>query len=167
MRQQTVIKRLGPFVLSAALVIGACGGGDISLTEYTERVDAIFNEGVQKYESLLASPEGRVLLAEGEELADFTPQDLQVAMERLGRIQAEALEVAHPRRFCAAIRWAEADRKSSDQRHGRSSQPRESEHVGAGPQQRANHLTDYLSICRTKLAVRGVAHVSEERSTPR
>ena len=77
-------------------VASSCGGGDgeMSLTEYVERVDAILSRGLQRYEALVASPQGEVLVAEAVRLADFTPQDLQVALERLGDIQAEALEAA-------------------------------------------------------------------------
>jgi len=46
----------------------------------------------QQYEQLVTSPQGAVLIAEGAQLADFTPQDLQAALERLGEIEAEALE---------------------------------------------------------------------------
>lgn len=67
----------------------------MTLTEYIERVDAIFAEGLQKYETLLAGPDGEVLVAEGERLAEFTPQDLQVGLERLGEIQADALATAN------------------------------------------------------------------------
>lgn len=45
--------------------------------------------------TLLASPEGEVLVVEGAQLAEFTPQDLQVALERLGQIQVEALAAAN------------------------------------------------------------------------
>jgi hypothetical protein len=67
----------------------------MSLTEYVERVDAIFARGLQQCEVLITSPQGKVLVAEAARLPDFTPQDLQLALERLGKIQAEALATAH------------------------------------------------------------------------
>jgi hypothetical protein len=76
----------------------------MSLNEYVERVDAVFQQGIGQYEVLVASPEGKVLLVgqgahmgfseEGTRLSDFTPQDLHVAMEQVAEIQAEALALA-------------------------------------------------------------------------
>jgi hypothetical protein len=76
----------------------------MTLAEYVERVDAIFDRGMQQYETVVASPEGLVLVVgqgshlglsdEGAQLTDFTPQDLHVALEQVAEIQAEALEAA-------------------------------------------------------------------------
>jgi hypothetical protein len=87
-----------------ALLVAACGGGEMSLAEYVERIDAIFVRGIEQYEALVASPEGFVLIAgqgphfgfddQGAQLTDFSPKDLHVALERLAEIQAEALEAA-------------------------------------------------------------------------
>jgi hypothetical protein len=76
----------------------------MSLTEYVERVDAIFERGIQEYETVIASPQGLVLIVgqgqhlgfadQGAQLTDFTPQDLYVALERVAEIQAEALKAA-------------------------------------------------------------------------
>jgi hypothetical protein len=76
----------------------------MSMAEYVESLDAIFERGVQRYEEVVASPEGLVLIVgqgehlgfddQGLELADFTPQDLHVALERVAEIQDEALEAA-------------------------------------------------------------------------
>ncbi len=74
------------------LVVAACGGGEMSLTEYVEQLDAIVDRVNQQYEALVASPEGAVLVAEGAQLTDFTPQDLQAALERLGGIVVEVGE---------------------------------------------------------------------------
>ncbi len=84
------------FVLLASitLLLSGCGGGEMSLTEYVDRVDAIMRRALQRYEVLIAGPQGEVLVAEGAQLADFTPQDLGAALERLGEIQTEALEAA-------------------------------------------------------------------------
>jgi hypothetical protein len=86
------------------LMVAACGGGEMTLTEYVERVDAIFERGIQQYEMVVASPQGSVLVVgqgqhlgladQGAQLTDFTPQDLHVALERVAEIQAEALEAA-------------------------------------------------------------------------
>lgn len=88
----------------AALLLPACGSGEMPLTEYVERIDAIFVRAIGQYEALVVSPEGLVLIAgqgahfgfddRGAQLTDFTPQDLHLALERLTEIQAEALEAA-------------------------------------------------------------------------
>ena len=76
----------------------------MSLTEYVQEINAIFDQGIAQYEPLATSPEGLVLIVgqgshlgiadEGVRLTDFTPQDLHVALERVAEIQAEALEAA-------------------------------------------------------------------------
>lgn len=76
------------------LTVAACGGGEMTLNEYVERVEAILDRGMQQYEVLVASPQGEVLVAEGERLADFTPRQLQAALEQVVEIQAEALGAA-------------------------------------------------------------------------
>jgi hypothetical protein len=90
---------LGLFVVAAA-----CGGGGLSLSEYVEQVDGIFERGGARYEVLAASPEGVVLIAgqgahlglsdQGAQLTDFTPQELARALEQVAAIQAEALATA-------------------------------------------------------------------------
>jgi hypothetical protein len=86
------------------MLIFACGGDEMSLAEYVDRIDLIFEKGISEYETLVNSPEGLVLIVgqgphfgfddQGLELSDFTTQDLHVALERLAEIQAEALEAA-------------------------------------------------------------------------
>ncbi len=85
-------------------MVAACGGGEMSLTEYTERVDAIFVRGIQQYEVVVGSPQGLVLIVgqgshlgfddQGAQLTDFTPQDLHVALEQVAEIQTEAMDAA-------------------------------------------------------------------------
>ncbi len=97
-------KRFIHFALIAALLFSACGGREMSLTEYVERLDAIFARGIEQYEEIVNSPEGLVLIVgedshlglddQGAQLTDFTPQDLHVALERVAAVQAEALESA-------------------------------------------------------------------------
>ena len=74
------------------------------MSEYVESVDAIFERGMERYEEVVASPGGLVLIVgQGEhlglddggmELTDFTPQELAVALEQVADIQDEALEAA-------------------------------------------------------------------------
>ena len=104
MRRNSASNRLIAPALCVALLVGACGGGEMSLNEYVERVDEVFQQGIGQYEVLVATPEGQVLLVgqgdhmgfsgEGAQLSDFTPQDLHVALERVSEMQAEALEAA-------------------------------------------------------------------------
>jgi hypothetical protein len=86
------VKRFVPLVLCVALLASGCGGGELSLTEYVDRLNPVMVRAGQQYEELVTSPQGAVLVAEGAQLADFTPQDLQAALERLGEIEAEVLE---------------------------------------------------------------------------
>jgi len=91
-------------VVCLALSLTACGGGETSLNEYVESVDAIFDRGMQRYEEVVAGPQGLVLVVgqgphlglgdQGAQLTDFTPQDLHVALEQVAEIQAEALAAA-------------------------------------------------------------------------
>jgi hypothetical protein len=73
-------------------MVAACGGGEMSLTEYVDRLNAIVDRASQQYYALVASPRGAVLVAEGAHLNDFTPQDLQAALEQVNEIEAEVME---------------------------------------------------------------------------
>lgn len=74
------------------LVTVACGGGEISQTEYVERLNAIVERAAGEYEELVTSPQGAVLVAEATQLSDFTPQDLQSALEQVRGIEIEVEE---------------------------------------------------------------------------
>lgn len=90
--------------LLIVLAVAGCGGGEMSLTEYVDEINAIFDRGIERYEAIVASPEGAVLIVgqgshlgladQGAELDDFTPQDLHVALEQVAEVQAEARETA-------------------------------------------------------------------------
>jgi hypothetical protein len=73
--------------LCLVLVLGACGGAESPLTDYVERINAIVEEARLQYEALVESPEGGVLVADPGELAGFTPQDLQIALEKVRIIE--------------------------------------------------------------------------------
>ena len=104
MDRYSTCTRLAAAALFATLLLTACGGGEMSLNEYVEQVDAVFQQGISEYEVLVATPEGKVLLVgqgdhmgfseDGAQLSDFTPQDLHVAMARVAEIQADAMEIA-------------------------------------------------------------------------
>jgi hypothetical protein len=64
----------------------------MTLTEYVERLNAIVSRASQQYYALVESPRGAVLIAEGAQLADFTPQDLQAALEQVREIGVEVEE---------------------------------------------------------------------------
>ena len=61
--------------LAVIVVAAGCGGGEMSLPEYVEQLNAIESRARQQYEVLVASEQGAVLVAEGAQLTDFTPQD--------------------------------------------------------------------------------------------
>ena len=98
------IRRFIALTLSTMLLLVGCGRGEMSLTEYVDRINAIFEHGVEQYAPLATSPEGLVLIVgqgshlgiadQGVELTDFTPRDLQIALERVAEIQDEALAAA-------------------------------------------------------------------------
>jgi hypothetical protein len=72
-----------------ALTIAACGGGgELSITEYVASLNGAVDTARGEYESLVTSPEGAVLLANGEQLAEYTPQDLQAALRAIRGIEA-------------------------------------------------------------------------------
>ncbi len=87
-----------------SLLLASCGSSEMTMTEYVDALDAIFNRGIERYEAVVASPQGRVLIVgqgehlgftdEGAQLTDFTPHDLHLALEQVAEIQAEALEAA-------------------------------------------------------------------------
>ena len=85
------ISRLAAMALSMTLAASACGGDDLSLTEYVDEVQALVAAAGEQAADLYASQEGGVLAAEGAELESFAPQDLKVALEGIGDIEAELL----------------------------------------------------------------------------
>ena len=75
------------------VLVSSCGGGEMSLTQYVEAVNAINGRAMQQYgEMVVANPQGAVVIADRSQLNEFTPHDLHVALERTAEIQAEALE---------------------------------------------------------------------------
>ncbi len=77
------------------LTVSGCGGGEVSLTEYVDQLNAINRRGLEQYLELLASPQGDVLVAaEAAQITDFTPQDLQVGLEGVIEIAVEVKEAA-------------------------------------------------------------------------
>lgn len=87
-----VRKRLTVLSLCLASLLPGCGADEMSLTEYVDRLNAIVDRARQQHEVFIARSPGRVLVAEGEELLDFTPQDLQVGLERLLEIGEEVMQ---------------------------------------------------------------------------
>ena len=71
-----------------ALIITACGGGgELSVTDYVASLNAVVDTARGEYESLVTSPEGAVLIAKREQLAEYTPRDLQTALGALRDIE--------------------------------------------------------------------------------
>lgn len=77
-----------------ALAITACASSEGSLTEYVEDIEVVFQDARGKYEEFLTTPGAGVLIAEGADLLEYTPQQLHVALEQLADIQTEALATA-------------------------------------------------------------------------
>ena len=104
MYRGSTIRRFVPLALCGTLLLCGCGGGEMSLTEYADEISAIFDQGIRRYEALVTTPQGSVLIVgqgshlgfddQGAQLTDFTPHDLHVALEQVAQIQAEALEAA-------------------------------------------------------------------------
>jgi len=84
--------RLALVVALLAVIAASCGGGEPSMSDYTERVAVVVDRASQQYGELVASPQGAVLIAGSEEIANFSPQDLQSALERVREIEAEVEE---------------------------------------------------------------------------
>ncbi len=80
------MKKFVPLALSVALLVGACGGGEMTLTEYVDRLNAVIAEAIPQGEALFADPRGAVM-AEGAQLSNFTPQDLQFALGEVEEIE--------------------------------------------------------------------------------
>ena len=66
-----------------ALFVSACGGGEVSLSEYAEELTTLMEEAIEQGEELTLGGTGAVLVAEGAQLDEFTPKDLQAALERV------------------------------------------------------------------------------------
>jgi hypothetical protein len=73
MEHQAVIRRSVPVLLGIVLLLGGCGGGEMSMTEYGERIDALAAEAGQRAEELFA---------DAPPITDVTPRMLQAGLER-------------------------------------------------------------------------------------
>ena len=92
-------------MLVAFVVLSAsCGGGQTTLSDYVESLETIFDRAETRYEALLNTPGAMVLVVGqgahfgfdtgGQELSDFTTQDLHVALEELAALQDEVMAAA-------------------------------------------------------------------------
>ena len=99
------LRRYGPAAVLALALATSCGGGEMTMTEYVDAIDVIFDRAIARYEVLATSSEGEVLIAgqsdhfgftnEGMQLTDFAPWDLHLALDQLAEIQAEAVAAAN------------------------------------------------------------------------
>lgn len=104
MNLRTLMRRTILLPVATALLLASCGSGPLTLTEYVDRLDVLFDTAVQKYEAVVSAPGGMVLIVGqgvefgldtgGQELTDFSTQDLQVALEGIAAIQDEVITVA-------------------------------------------------------------------------
>jgi hypothetical protein len=62
------------------LLVSGCGGGEISLTEYVDRINDV---------EYRASRQAEELVANAEQITDLTPQDLQAGLEQAYAIRIE------------------------------------------------------------------------------
>lgn len=76
---EDIVRRAWAGFFLAVVVVAGCGGDEMTLTEYVERVNAIIDRASNEYYELVITPQGQVLIAERASLTDFAPQDLQVA----------------------------------------------------------------------------------------
>ena len=93
------MRRAWTGVLAAIVVVVACGGGEMTLTEYVDEVNAIIDRASGKYYDLVATSEGQVLIAHRDQLADFAPRDLQVAFAGVRDIEVgvrDAIDAIEP-----------------------------------------------------------------------
>jgi hypothetical protein len=78
-----IVTRIASSALCLGLLLCSCGASEMSLTEYTERINAA---------EIRASQQGGALAAEAGEVVDFTPQDLQAVLEQARVIRIEVDE---------------------------------------------------------------------------
>lgn len=84
-----MMKRIAVVMSAASLLLLGCGGGDMSLTEYVEELSIVVDHARERYDELLATRQGAVLVAEGDQLTDYTPHDLKIAIEQVSEIGRE------------------------------------------------------------------------------
>jgi hypothetical protein len=75
--------RSGPVAAVCMLLVSGCGGGEMSLTEYVDRINAVEHQ---------ASRQAEELVANAEQITDLTPQDLQAGLERAHAIRIDVKE---------------------------------------------------------------------------
>ena len=63
----------------------------MSLTEYVDEVNAIVADARGEYDELLDGPGGGVLVAEGDDLLAYAPDDLGTVLERIVELSEEVL----------------------------------------------------------------------------
>jgi hypothetical protein len=85
------MKRFLPAILGFALVLGSCGGGEMTLPEYVDRLNTIIEGAVSQADDLYAGV--GAVMGENADLSAFTPQDLQIALEEVAGIE-EAMTAA-------------------------------------------------------------------------
>jgi hypothetical protein len=92
---EDVVRRAWAGICLVVFVVAAgCGGGEMTLTEYAEELNAIVGRAGQRWEAYVATPQGEVLVAGREQLTEFTPQDLQAALEGVWEIEIETRDAA-------------------------------------------------------------------------
>ena len=92
--------------LVVVVIAGGCGGREMTLNEYVERLNMIIDNAAQQYNTHVGSALGEVLVVDAAHLDDFTPQDLQEALGQVRQIEVEvkeATEAITPPKQLAAL----------------------------------------------------------------
>lgn len=108
---------LAAAIVCLSVLVAGCGGGELSLTEYVDEVNDIVTDARADYEELLSGPEGDLIMAEGEALLAYTPEDLGRLLERIGELGEDVLDEARALEPPAQVEdlhdtWFEVDDRS-------------------------------------------------------
>jgi hypothetical protein len=80
--------------VAVGVVAAGCGDDELSLTEYVDEVNELMVNANEDAAALLLRPEGPLIYGYGFDLDEYTPQQLQLALESVGEIEAEVSEAA-------------------------------------------------------------------------
>ena len=88
------MRRSVAMIAVCLVALAGCGGGEMSLTEYVDAVNELMVDANEDAAELLSSPEGALVFGYGFDLDDYSPQQLQPALEAVGEIEVEVQAAA-------------------------------------------------------------------------